>query len=168
MKEVNPFLVFSDTRQGSRKITKDNPESFISISSQRGESPTTFSTIHVNHAPKKFLVRCSRPVTCYINRPSSSSFTPTSTLIFIYNTMDSCSFAHQSDACEAGSGPESYPLFNFYHPDYQPQCSTEDDQYASFIFSERECLGDSPYHHQTVSKLSSCRVYPRFSRDPQR
>jgi len=68
--------------------------------------------------------------------------------------MDSHSFNSQADVFESASRPESYRLFTYYHPQYQPECPTyQDDQYASFIFNDHECVGESPYHLSSVSKF---------------
>ena len=68
--------------------------------------------------------------------------------------MDLRSFVSQVNASEAGSRPETYGLFTFYHPQYQPEFSPyQDDQYASFIFAHRDCLGESSGYHPSVSKF---------------
>lgn len=68
--------------------------------------------------------------------------------------MDLRTFDSQADAFESSSRPESYRLFTYYHPQYQPECPVhQDDQYASFIFGDRECLGESAYYASSVSKL---------------
>jgi hypothetical protein len=60
--------------------------------------------------------------------------------------MDLRSFNSQADAFEFGSRPESYRLFTYYHPQYQPEWQAyQDDQYASIFFNDRECLGESAY-----------------------
>lgn len=66
--------------------------------------------------------------------------------------MDFRSFSSQSDNFDSSSRPESYRLFTYYHPQYQPECPTyQDDQYPSFIFNDHECLGESAYHSSSVS-----------------
>jgi len=65
--------------------------------------------------------------------------------------MDMHSFNSQADTFDSSSRPESYRLFTYYHPQYQPDCPTyQDDQYASFIFNDHECLGESAYHPSSV------------------
>ena len=54
--------------------------------------------------------------------------------------MDSYSFdLQQADSFDSASRSESYRLFTFYHPGYQPD--------APLIPDDRECLGESTYHH---------------------
>lgn len=70
--------------------------------------------------------------------------------------MDLRSLASQADTFESSSRPESYRLFTYYHPQYQPGCPTsQDDQYASFVFDDRDCLGESAYYTSSVSRLGS-------------
>lgn len=70
--------------------------------------------------------------------------------------MDSLYLASHPDTFESSSRPDSYPQFTYYHPEYQPECATyQDDQYASFIFDDHECLGESAYYASSVSKLRS-------------
>jgi hypothetical protein len=65
--------------------------------------------------------------------------------------MDLGSFVSQVDASEAGSCPEPYDPFTFYHPQYQPEFSAyQDSQYASFILIHRE---ESAHHRHSVSKF---------------
>jgi len=65
--------------------------------------------------------------------------------------MDFRSFNSQADTFDSASRPEPYRLFTYYHPQYQPECPAyQDDQYASFILDDRECLGESAYHPSSV------------------
>ena len=71
--------------------------------------------------------------------------------------MDSHSFNSQADVFESSSRPQSYHLFTYYHPQYQPDCPpiNQDDQYASFVFNDRECVGESAYYYpSSVSKFA--------------
>ena len=68
--------------------------------------------------------------------------------------MDLGSFVSQVDAPEAGSRPEPYSHFTFYHPQYQPGFSAyQDDQCASFILIPRDFLEESAHHRHSVSKF---------------
>ena len=68
--------------------------------------------------------------------------------------MDMRSFISQADNFESSSRPESYRLFTYYHPQYQSDCPTyQDEQYASFVFGGRECLGELAYYTSLVSKF---------------
>ena len=65
--------------------------------------------------------------------------------------MDFGSFSFQADAFEFGSRPESYRLFTYYHPQYQPDYPTyQDDQYASFVFDDPERTGEPAYRPSSV------------------
>ena len=76
---------------------------------------------------------------------------PTSTLIS--TTMDSRSFNSQAETFESSSRTEPCRVFTYYHPQYQPECSVhQDDQYASFIFGDCDCLGEPAYCASSVSK----------------
>ena len=74
--------------------------------------------------------------------------------------MDMRSFVSQADTLESSSRPESYRLFTYYHPQYQPDCPTyQDEQYASFVFDDHECLGESAYYTSSVSKFGPHRIH---------
>ena len=74
--------------------------------------------------------------------------------------MDMRSLISQADNFESSSRPESYCLFTYYHPQYQPDCPTrQDEQYASFVFDNRECLGESAYYTSSVSKFGPRRIH---------
>ena len=81
--------------------------------------------------------------------------------------MDSRSFNSQAETFESSSRTEPWRVFTRYHPQFQPECSVhQDDQHASFIFSNCECLGESAYYASLVSK--SCfrvRFIPRSPYD---
>ena len=67
--------------------------------------------------------------------------------------MDSRSFNSQAETFESSSRMEPCRVFTYYHPHYQPECSIhQDDQYASFIFGDCDCLGESAYYASSVSK----------------
>ena len=67
--------------------------------------------------------------------------------------MDSRSFNSQAETFESSSRTEPCRVFTYYHPQYQPDCSVhQDDQYASFIFGDCDCLGESAYYAPSVSK----------------
>ena len=58
----------------------------------------------------------------------------------------------QVNALDSAPCPESRQIFTHYHPQYQAEYPTyQDDQHASFIFYGRECLGESAYHPLSVS-----------------
>ncbi|KAF9650875.1 hypothetical protein BDM02DRAFT_3127393 [Thelephora ganbajun] len=66
--------------------------------------------------------------------------------------MDLRSPDSQVDTFESAFRPESYSLFTYYHPQYQSEYPVyQDGQYASFIFDNTECLGESAYHPSTTS-----------------
>ena len=67
--------------------------------------------------------------------------------------MNSYSF----DLQQADPFNSAYRLFTFYHPQYQPECPTyQDNQYASFILDDRECLGESAYHYHSSVSVFQC------------
>src|SRR6266478_467407 len=78
--------------------------------------------------------------------------------------MDLRSLHSQAETFDSSSHRDPYNLFTFYHPQYHPECPTyEEDQYASFVFDDCECLGESAYHSSSVSKITGS--IPRSSCD---
>ena len=67
--------------------------------------------------------------------------------------MDLHSFDSQVDSLETTANSESYDLFTYYHPQYQPECvNYQDYHHGPCIIDEGECLGDSAYYPSTVSR----------------
>ncbi|KAF9792924.1 hypothetical protein BJ322DRAFT_1032122 [Thelephora terrestris] len=62
----------------------------------------------------------------------------------------------QAATSETSFVKESYRLFAYYHPQYQPDCPPpQEDQYASFILDEQELPVDPTYHPPTASFSSA-------------
>jgi hypothetical protein len=74
--------------------------------------------------------------------------------------MDLHTFGYQV-AFESASRPEACGLFAYYHPQYQLDCPTyQEDQYDLFTLGDRDYLGESAYYpSSSVSKF-------RFELDP--